>query len=58
MGRVTVLILALLAVAAFAGTAYAEGDCGGAPRTALQQIVLDTSGDYTPIPPKTGNSGG
>ena len=58
MGKTTVLTLALLAPVAFSGAAYALGDCGGATHASTKQVVLDSSGGQTPIPPKTKSSGG
>ncbi|MDP6389305.1 MAG: hypothetical protein QF654_05370 [Alphaproteobacteria bacterium] len=58
MGKITVLTLALLATVAFSGAAYAFGDCGGATHTSTKQVVLDSTGGQTPIPPKTQSSDG
>ena len=58
MGKITVLTLALLATVAFSGAAYAIGDCGGATKVSTKQVVLDSTGGQTPIPPKTQSSGG
>ncbi len=57
MGKITVLTLALLATVAFSGAAYAIGDCGGT-LASTKQVVLDSTGGQTPIPPKTQSSGG